>query len=106
MAPPLLLGRRVQKNLGPDGPGVACDILAYLLQHPKAEDTVEGIVEWWLLQQRIMQALTLVRNALAELIAKGFVTAKIVNGRRLYRLNKKKKFAVRVFLQQQGMPDV
>jgi len=67
---------------------------------------VEGIAEWWILHQRIMQALTLVRNALAELIAHDFMSAKTVNGRTLYRLNKKKKSAGRAFLQQQGVTDV
>ena len=29
------------------------EILAYLVDHPKTQDTLEGIVEWWLLERAI-----------------------------------------------------
>jgi len=29
------------------------EILEYLRKHPEASDTLEGIAEWWLLNQRI-----------------------------------------------------
>ena len=29
------------------------EILACLIDHPNARDTLDGIVEWWLLEQQI-----------------------------------------------------
>jgi hypothetical protein len=64
------------------------DILGYLLRHPLGEDSIEGIVEWWLLEQRIMQANREVQQALAALRRRGFVVSRtIADGRTLYHLN-------------------
>ena len=52
---------------------VAREILAYLAAHPDAQDTLEGIVEWWLVEQRIVQQTAAVREALAELVAQGLL---------------------------------
>ncbi len=52
---------------------VAEQILAYFVEHPDAQDTLEGVVQWWLLQQRIRTAVGEVEAALAELVGKGFV---------------------------------
>ena len=41
-------------------------ILAYLVEHPKAQDTVEGIVEWWLLERAIKYQKTQIVKAIAE----------------------------------------
>jgi hypothetical protein len=51
-------------------------ILSYLSDHPQAQDTMEGIVEWWLLEQRIKRATTQVKSTLAQLVAEGLVTAR------------------------------
>lgn len=51
----------------------AYDILAYLVSHPKAHDTLEGILEWWLLEQRIRQETQHVKDGLALLLAHGFI---------------------------------
>jgi hypothetical protein len=58
-----------------DESGVAYSILAYLFANPDAQDTLEGIVEWWLLHQQIQQQTRNVKQALAELTARGLVTA-------------------------------
>src|SRR2546428_5521867 len=44
-------------------------ILDYLARHPEAQDTLEGIVEWWLLEQRIVWAIADVKMALQKLVA-------------------------------------
>lgn len=53
--------------------GIARDILAYLSIHPSAKDTLVGITEWWLLEQRIRYETDRVEAALAELAEKGFI---------------------------------
>jgi predicted transcriptional regulator len=52
---------------------LARDILDYLMRHPDAKDTVEGITQWWLLEQRIQRTLPEVEAALAELVERGLV---------------------------------
>lgn len=67
---------------------LAGEILDYLIRHPQAKDTVEGITEWWLLEQRIKNALIEVKAALNELVAKGFVVAQQNGDKRIhYGLN-------------------
>ena len=59
-----------------DESGVAHLILAYLLANPDAQDTLEGIVEWWLLHQHILQQTHNVKQALAELTERGLITTR------------------------------
>jgi hypothetical protein len=49
------------------------EILAYLVDYPKAQDTLEGIVEWWLLERKINYESSRVKDALSELIANGML---------------------------------
>jgi len=72
------------------------EILGYLLVHPKAQDTVEGIVTWWLMTQRITQQTAKVKAALAELVAGGLVLERRgPDGRLRYRINSSKIKEVR-----------
>ena len=65
------------------------EILAYLKEHPEAQDTAQGVAEWWLLQRMVKQTLGEVEAALRELVAKGFLVARTAeDGRTLYRLNR------------------
>ena len=52
------------------------EILAYLVDNPKAQDTFEGIVEWWLLERAIKFQEAQVKEALADLVAKGLILEK------------------------------
>ncbi len=45
-------------------------LLRYLIDHPDARDTLEGIAKWWLLEQEIREEKARVQEALAELVAK------------------------------------
>jgi hypothetical protein len=67
---------------------VAREILTYLREHPGAEDTLEGIVEWWLLEMRIRHTTVEVIAALEELVALSLVTVqRHRDGRNCYRAN-------------------
>ncbi len=52
---------------------VCYHILAYLADNPDAGDTFEGIVEWWLLHQRIKFETRAVSAAVAKLVAEGLI---------------------------------
>jgi hypothetical protein len=63
-------------------------ILAYLDENPDANDTCEGIAEWWLLEREIRERQAQVEQALAELVAEGWVIAsRRADARVHYRLN-------------------
>lgn len=63
---------------------VAGEILSYLGKHPQASDTLEGIVEWWLLQQTIDCQTKVVREALAELVERGFLVKEVTKDSRVH----------------------
>ncbi|MBI4660153.1 MAG: hypothetical protein HY735_15040 [Verrucomicrobia bacterium] len=81
-------------------------LLKYWIQHPEAQGTVESIVEWWLLEQRIRQAADEVRSVLEGLVAKDFVVERRqADGRVCYRMNRNKEAVIRAWLMSGGGAD-
>ena len=80
---------------------VAGEILAYLSKHPNAEDTLEGIVHWWLLEQRIKRVIAEVKAALASLLTEKLVLSRRGgDGQTRYRLNRRKAAQIRTRVNQ------
>jgi Fe2+ or Zn2+ uptake regulation protein len=72
------------------------DLLDYWVRHPQAEATIEAIVEWWLLEQRIQQAAFEVESVLGTLVEQGFVVEhRQADGRIRYRLNREREAEIR-----------
>ena len=70
------------------------------MQHPEALSTEEAIVEWWLLEQRIQQAVWELRLVLGDLLAKGLVVrCDQSDGRTCFRLNREKHAEITAWLQ-------
>ena len=70
---------------------IAEEILGYLVARPNAQDTLEGIVEWWLLEQKIDVQTARVKETLAGLIADGLIIeGQAGESRRLYKLNRRR----------------
>src|SRR6266571_4271251 len=70
------------------GSHLAHQILAYLAEHPLAQDTLEGIMEWWLLDRDVVQQTSEVTSALEELVAKRLILeTRAKDSRAHYRLN-------------------
>jgi hypothetical protein len=83
------------------GRPIADEILAYLVRHPEAQDTLEGITEWWLLEQRIRSAVAEVDGALRNLVADNLlVKRECANGRTYYGLNRAKEREIRRHLRE------
>jgi hypothetical protein len=67
---------------------VARSVLTYLAAHRDAQDTLEGIVEWWLVEQRIVEQTATVSEALDELVSAGLLVARVdTAARTIYRLD-------------------
>ena len=81
------------------GVDIAQEILAYLVKRPQAQDTVEGIARWWILQQRIEQHVEDVEDALNRLVLDGFVIEfkpRALDA--MYTLNKEKLAEIQALL--------
>jgi hypothetical protein len=69
-------------------PKLAVQILRYLREHPEAQDTVEGIMVWWVSERAIKNWLPKVRRSLAALVARGYLEKrKTADGRLFYRVS-------------------
>ena len=78
---------------------IARDVLAYLIDNPDAQDTLEGIVEWWLPDRKIEPRALKVREALAELVDRGLILErKGSDSRPRYLINANKQEAIRELL--------
>jgi hypothetical protein len=62
--------------------------------------TLESIVEWWLLEQRIRQTAVEVGDALEKLVAAGLVVQwQEADGRIYFRLNRERESEVRMWIE-------
>lgn len=52
---------------------VASEIQRYLLNHPNAADSSEGVLRWWLKKQRYEDSMDIVQRALELLVTNGEV---------------------------------
>ena len=90
----------------PDKAQIAHEILAYLTEHPDAEDTLEGIVQWWLLERKIKYHIVGIKYAIDDLVSKGFLLEQTTHDvRNQYRINNAKKYEIHAFLSFKGKPE-
>jgi hypothetical protein len=67
------------------------EIFAYLIENPRVQNTLEGIVEWWLLEQEIIFETARVKDALSDPVARGFIIEKKGSNSQIqHRLNQRK----------------
>jgi hypothetical protein len=77
------------------------EILAYLVENPKAQDTLEGIVEWWLLEREIKFETARVKEALSKLVAKELILVKKgTNSQIHYQINQSKYKEIQELFKQ------
>lgn len=79
------------------------EILQYLIDHPKAQDTVKGIVTWWFLERTIKPRTTLVEEVLKNLVTDGLVIAhKGSDSQIRYKMNRRRRKQIISLLQQKS----
>lgn len=78
-------------------------ILAYLVANPNAQDTLSGIVEWWLLEHQIRTGTATVEVALAELTASELVLTRSGTDLQVhYRINLDKLNEIAALMARQA----
>ena len=85
---------------------IAYDILAYMAENPDAQDTLEGIVGWWLSEQEVKSNTALVGEALTELVNRGLILARrCKDARTYYKVNRRKLKEISALLTRPGGAD-
>ena len=70
---------------------IAEELLGYLARHPEAQDTLEGISEWWLLEEKIRRRTAEIKEVLTELVGSGLVVEHLgQDARTRYRINRRR----------------
>ena len=78
-------------------------ILLYLVQHPDAKDTREGILKWWMPAGRGETEVERIQEALKDLVEQGWILERqTAVSKKIYGLNKEQLPQVRRFLGQTG----
>jgi len=87
-AKPILVTHRIPETRA----DLCREILSYLADHPRSEDSLEGISEWWLLQHYVTKTRAAVRGALTDLVRHKWVLERVgADGRTTYRLNPRRR---------------
>jgi len=77
------------------------EILAYLVDHPDAQDNLEGIAHWWILERKLRYQLHKVREAVSELVGKGWILeCKSPDSKVYYRIAPGQKSKIQALLEK------
>jgi predicted transcriptional regulator len=80
---------------------VALALLDYLWKNRQAQDTLQGIAQWWLPQQQLETTKSTLKAALAELVGKKLILeSKGKDAQIHYRLNPRKLRQVAAMLNE------
>jgi hypothetical protein len=69
-------------------PSPAPEILDYLARHPDAQDTIDGIMHWWVLEACIRSWAPKITETVGRLVEQGFLEEKSsMDGHVYYRVS-------------------
>jgi hypothetical protein len=72
-----------------------------LAEYSRAQDTLDGIMEWWLLERHVRHQIAQVRDALRDLVMDGLVLEhKVPNLPTRYGINRGKAAEIRSILNK------
>ena len=75
-------------------------ILCYLAENPDAGDTLTGIVDQWLLRQRVAYETKNVSEVVAQLVSEGLILGPAKTDSGIYRVNRTREKAIRKMLSE------
>jgi hypothetical protein len=100
--PPSLL-KNPENRLADEGLRIAHRILRYVVENPNAQDTLEGIIEWWLLESLSVSHVARVKEAMVELVsAKLLLECRGKESRTYYRINPDRLKEISAFLGEKN----
>ncbi len=77
------------------------EILSYMVENPDAQDTLEGIVQWWLLERKLRYETPRVKEVVEELVSRGLVLErKNASSRTHYKINRSRMDEIHAYLRQ------
>ena len=84
-----------------DKADIGVEILDYLIEHPDAQDTADGIAQWWILERCVKRQTPLVNEALEDLVERGLIVGRRAKDSKVhYRINRRKTREVAELLKQ------
>jgi hypothetical protein len=90
----------------PSLPSPAPEILDYLARHPDAQDTIDGILHWWVLDACLQKWATRIAETVAQLVDQGFLEQhRSADGNVLYRVSPHCLTTLQQRLRQNSNPD-
>ncbi len=88
-----------QKESSPDE--LIEEILRYVVAHPRAKDTIDGIEKWWLPTSKKREGKRRIEEALNLLSAKGWLNARSSpQSETIYSLNENSLEEIKAFLTE------
>ncbi|ODT45476.1 MAG: hypothetical protein ABS70_03125 [Nitrospira sp. SCN 59-13] len=78
--------------------GITYSILDYLVRHPGAKDTRDGVINWWIAKPCPDERLAI--EALEALVARGWILKRATSGQPIYSLNQARLNEIREFVTQ------
>lgn len=80
-------------------------ILQCCLAKPDRQDTLEGWVQWWIMEHQISRAVTEIKRVLRELVRRDLMLERrATDGRIHYRVNQNKLKEIRQLLGEKKSP--
>ena len=82
---------------------IARAILGYLARNPDAQDTLPGIIEWWLLDHQIRTRTAIVKAAIDQLVAERLILKrKGIDSETHYRINPRQYSRVEELIKERA----
>ncbi len=95
-------GGRVVRIAEKREPDTVRDILSYLLRHPEAADTLDGIARWWLQRECVDYSVEEVAKALHFLVRLGFIVEKRSTAKRaFFQIDPTKQSEIMAFIKEE-----
>ena len=98
-------GTRTIMTVTPDEPVLFREVLQCFVRFPQRHDTLQGIAQWWLLENRIEWAVAEVQAALDQLVARSLIlTWRTADGQTRYKINAAAWASIEALLGEREMP--
>lgn len=82
----------------------AARILAYLAENPDAQDSLQGILDWWLPQPHLASRTGPVREALVDLVSDGLLLeSEALGSPTRYRVNRDRLEEIRQIVRGRAL---